>query len=53
MQRNPTITLDEKVYEQMGKDEEREAEALEWSEALIGDVGDEPSGCDHQQSCFG
>jgi hypothetical protein len=24
-------------YEQMAADEEREAEALEWSEALIGD----------------
>ena len=29
-------------YEQMSRDEEREAEALEWAEATIGDVGDEP-----------
>jgi hypothetical protein len=29
-------------YRQMAQDEEREAEALEWAEATIGDVGDEP-----------
>ncbi len=29
-------------YEQMSEDEEREAEALEWAEATIGDVADEP-----------
>jgi hypothetical protein len=29
-------------YKQMAQDEEREAEALEWSEATIGDVADEP-----------
>jgi hypothetical protein len=29
-------------YQQMGQDEERESEALEWAEATIGDVADEP-----------
>jgi hypothetical protein len=29
-------------YQQMALDEESEAEALEWSEATIGDVADEP-----------
>jgi hypothetical protein len=29
-------------YRDMAQDEEREAEALEWSEATIGDVADEP-----------
>jgi len=28
-------------YRQMGQDEAREAEALEWSEATVGDVADE------------
>lgn len=75
MQKNLTITVDEKVYEglhkivgrghisrfieelvrpyifnhelqaaykQMAQDEVRESEALEWSEAMIGDVSDEP-----------
>ena len=32
----------EAAYQQMGRDEVREAEALEWSEATIGDVSDEP-----------
>ena len=30
------------AYKQMAADEEREAEALEWAEALVGDVVDEP-----------
>lgn len=30
------------AYEQMAKDEAREAEALQWSEATLGDVADEP-----------
>ena len=30
----------EAAYQQMGQDEVREAEALEWSEATIGDVSD-------------
>jgi predicted CopG family antitoxin len=30
------------AYEQMAKDEVREAEALQWSEATLGDVSDEP-----------
>ncbi len=30
------------AYKQMAADEERESEALEWSEALIGDIADEP-----------
>jgi hypothetical protein len=29
-------------YRAMADDEERESEAIEWSEALAGDVGDEP-----------
>ena len=28
----------EAAYEQMARDEEREAEALEWTEAIVGDV---------------
>ncbi|HDM76894.1 MAG TPA: addiction module antitoxin [Deltaproteobacteria bacterium] len=31
----------EAAYRQMAQDEEREAEALEWAEATIGDVSDE------------
>ncbi len=31
----------EEAYSQMAQDEAREAEALEWVEATIGDVGDE------------
>lgn len=31
----------EKEYKKMGKDKVREAEALEWSERLIGDHSDE------------
>ncbi len=31
----------ETAYKQMAQDEEREAEALEWAEATIGDVRDE------------
>ena len=30
------------AYREMAQDEEREAEALEWSEATIGDVDSEP-----------
>lgn len=30
------------AYREMARDEEAETEALEWSEALIGDVADEP-----------
>ena len=29
-------------YQQMAQDEEREAEAIAWAEATIGDVADEP-----------
>ncbi|PYS24379.1 MAG: hypothetical protein DMF72_06065 [Acidobacteria bacterium] len=29
-------------YLQMAQDEERESEALEWAEAALGDVADEP-----------
>ena len=29
-------------YVQMAQEEEREAEALEWVEAVIGDISDEP-----------
>lgn len=32
----------ESAYRQMAEDESRESEALEWAEATIGDVGDEP-----------
>ena len=31
----------EAAYKQMAKDEQREAEALEWAEGTVGDVGDE------------
>jgi predicted CopG family antitoxin len=31
----------EAAYQQMAQDEEREAEALEWAEALVGDVSNE------------
>jgi hypothetical protein len=31
----------EAAYREMAADENREAEALEWSEAVIGDVADE------------
>jgi predicted CopG family antitoxin len=31
----------EAAYKQMAEDEKREAEALTWSEATVGDVGDE------------
>lgn len=30
------------AYKQMSQDESRESEALEWAEATIGDVSDEP-----------
>ncbi len=29
------------AYREMAQDQEREAAALEWAEALIGDIGDE------------
>ncbi len=32
----------EAEYRQMAQDEQREAEALEWAEATVGDVSDEP-----------
>ncbi len=32
----------EAAYQQMAQDEAREAEALEWAEATLGDVADEP-----------
>jgi hypothetical protein len=32
----------EAAYKQMSLDEKRESEALEWSEAMMGDVSDEP-----------
>ena len=31
----------ERAYRQMARDEAREAEALEWAEATVGDVADE------------
>jgi predicted CopG family antitoxin len=31
----------EAAYKQMAQDEKREAEALEWAEATVGDVSDE------------
>jgi predicted CopG family antitoxin len=30
------------AYKQMAQEESRESEALEWSEATIGDISDEP-----------
>jgi hypothetical protein len=40
LQKKLTITIDEGVYgyKEMAKDEARETEALEWSEATIGNV---------------
>jgi len=46
MQKKLTITIDERVlnqgleaeYKEMAKDKTRETEALDWSEATIGDV---------------
>jgi hypothetical protein len=32
----------EEAYRYMAQDESRESEALEWAEATIGDVSDEP-----------
>ena len=32
----------EAAYAEMGRDERRETEALEWAEATIGDCADEP-----------
>ena len=32
----------ESAYAQMARDEERETEAMEWSEAMLGDVADDP-----------
>lgn len=32
----------EVAYSQMAQDEERETEALEWAEATLGDMSDEP-----------
>ena len=32
----------EVAYQQMAQDESREAEALEWAEATLRDLGDEP-----------
>ncbi|MBK8902636.1 MAG: addiction module antitoxin [Anaerolineaceae bacterium] len=32
----------EAAYEQMAQDESREADALEWAEATLGDLSDEP-----------
>ena len=32
----------EAAYQQMAQDESRESEALEWAEATVGDVSDEP-----------
>ena len=34
----------EDAYAQIAQDEERETEALEWSEALISDVNDDEAG---------
>jgi hypothetical protein len=44
MQRKLTITLPKDLdhaYREMAREEAREADALEWSEATVGDVGDE------------
>jgi hypothetical protein len=39
LQSNPTL---EDGYRAMADDEDRETEALEWAEATIGDVAEEP-----------
>ncbi len=40
----PHVTTEDldAAYEEMSKEEKREQEALEWSEALIGDTANEP-----------
>ena len=39
LESNPALEDD---YQAMANDADREAEALEWAEATIGDVADEP-----------
>ena len=39
LESNPAL---EDGYQAMANDEDREAEALEWAEEMIGDVADEP-----------
>lgn len=41
MAKRLTITLDDVVYHGLFADEEREAEAMEWTESLVGDLVDE------------
>lgn len=40
----PLVTMADltAAYREMAQDEAREAEALEWAEAFIGDIGDAP-----------
>ena len=41
MNKQPNINEDlDAAYREMAQDEKREAEALEWAEAIIGDVGE-------------
>ena len=41
MNKQPDINENlDSAYQEMAQDEEREAEALEWAEAIIGDVGE-------------
>ncbi len=46
-QQNINENLDS-AYGEMAQDEEREAEALEWAEAMIGDVGQLAENADSQ-----
>ena len=46
---NPAL---EDGYQAMAHDEEREAEALEWAEATIADVADEPGRTCYEQTHF-
>ncbi len=46
-QQNINKNLDA-AYREMAQDEEREAEALEWAEAMIGDAGELEGNSDSQ-----
>ena len=38
------------AYREMSQDEEREAEALEWAEGIVGDVGEPGENSDSQSA---
>jgi hypothetical protein len=43
----------EAAYREMAKDEERERAAIEWSDAVIGDVAGDQPGADNPGVCVG